>query len=60
MCKDCRHWKRHEGYVAMDLVFAPCALKPDRVVPDRRDPRGWVEQAYATQDTYECGRYASR
>ena len=57
MCIDCQHWKRREAFEADGLVFAPCTLKPDRMVQDKRVAGGRTEQAYRTQSTYECRRY---
>ncbi len=60
MCRDCSHWKRREMFTSHGLQFAPCTLKPDRMVTDKRDPRGVVEQAYVMQDSYACGRFEKR
>lgn len=57
MCADCRYWLTREAFEDHGLRFAPCALRPDRVVTDKRVPGGKVLQAYATQDTYACAKF---
>lgn len=58
MCRDCRHWKAEEAFLERETRFAPCALKPDRLVPDRRLPGGKAFQAYVASETYECERFS--
>ncbi len=58
MCRDCPHWRRLAGWRAPDGDFAPCALKPDRYVDDRRAPGGKTLQAYVTSATYLCKDFA--
>lgn len=57
MCKTCKFWQVAEAYDAAGIMVAPCALKPDMMVKDRRVPGGLILQAYVTQDDYECVRY---
>jgi hypothetical protein len=56
MCRDCPHWKRNEAFTDHGR-WAPCALKPDKVVQDRRMPVGMERQAYVTSETYECREF---
>lgn len=60
MCADCQHWKRREAFEAQGLQFAPCALRPDVLVRDRRFEGERDLQAYVTQSTYRCERFASQ
>lgn len=60
MCQECQHWKRYEAFNDRGIDFAPCALKPDRVVMDRRVPGGTDWQAYVTSATFECGSFRSK
>ena len=60
MCKDCRHWKTFEGFESHGLRFAPCALKPDKVIQDRRVHGGRDLQSYVTEATYECAKFQSQ
>ena len=56
MCRDCQHWDERAAY--SDYVrFAPCRLKPDTNVKDRRVPRGYTEQRYRMSETYECMKF---
>lgn len=57
MCRDCRHWKRSESHTDHGTLFAPCWLKPDRIVSDKRAPGGNVEQGYVMAGDYVCGSY---
>ena len=57
MCGDCLHWKRGQAQAHHGRRFAPCALIPDAMVKDSRDPRGVTEQAYRMSETYECRRF---
>lgn len=60
MCATCKHWERHRSFVEHDTRFAPCALRPDMTVPDRRTPSGREVQAYVMSETYECGKFAEK
>jgi hypothetical protein len=57
MCRDCRHWRRHEARDDYGVLFAPCALKPDVMVRDKRMPNGVDVQAYVTSESYRCTRF---
>ena len=57
MCRDCQHWSTREAFTEHGTRFAPCALKPDRVVADSRVAGGKVLQAYVAGETYECPRF---
>lgn len=60
MCRDCRHWITREAFDSQGLRFAPCALKPDRIVKDRRTPTGTDLQAYVTEAGFECAQFVQR
>ena len=57
MCRDCRHWRRGEARDDFGTYFAPCALKPDVTVRDKRLPGGLDVQAYLVSETYDCRRF---
>lgn len=60
MCQDCVYWQRAQAHRSNGLLFAPCALKPDTVVRDRRMPRGLDLQAYVTAAAYVCAKFTQR
>jgi len=60
VCIDCKHWERLRGHDHGGRRFAPCALMPDTMAKDSRDPRGVTEQQYRMSETYDCGRFSRR
>lgn len=60
MCRDCQHWQHHEVEELGGLRFARCALRPERIIRDRRRPTGTDIQAYVTQDSYACDSYTQK
>jgi hypothetical protein len=57
MCRDCRHWGRHRARLDFGVRFAPCALMPDKLVKDSRNPSGLADQSYTASETYVCTRF---
>lgn len=57
MCRDCQHWRRRAAYEEYGIRWAPCALKPDHVVVDRRVPGGKESVGYVTDAIYTCSRF---
>ena len=60
MCRDCRHWRVERVIIADGIAFAPCALKPDKLVRDRRTRDGLEEQTYRMASTYVCKQFSAQ
>lgn len=56
MCRDCHWWHQDSPDAFRDgwSQWVPCALKPDKVVVDKRVLGGFDRQAYVMSETYEC------
>lgn len=58
ICRTCKHWRRDLAAPDFGVLFAPCALKPDKDVPESRyPPLRAVPQEYVMSETYRCSRF---
>jgi hypothetical protein len=58
MCRACQHWLRSVAKEDFGTMFAPCALKPDKDVPESRyPPLRTYRQEYVMSETYRCSRF---
>lgn len=54
-CASCRYWWGHSAFKDNSGTrYAPCDLKPDKVVRDRRYPSRTDVQSYLCSETYSC------
>jgi hypothetical protein len=57
LCSTCKHWLKEQSFLHGSTRFAPCALKPDKMVKDTRLISKTVEQNYRTSWTYTCPKH---
>lgn len=60
MCRECRFRKTAEAFTDRGVSYAPCSLRIDRWVPDKRRPEGRDWQAYVMTEDYVCSAFESK